>query len=307
MEDHPRRIGEMLDEGLRTAARAARRMAYVGFALLAFGFVLVGKIDARLVDHVRALIADITAPALDVFSYPLSVADDLLQDLKGFSNLREENRRLREENARLTQLRLAAHRLQQENASLRRLMRFDPGPVTRSISTRVIADTGGVFARSVMVHVGKAHGLRRGLAVIGSTGLVGRVQSLGKEAARVLLITDLNSKVPVAIGEGRLRAIMAGKNRPYPALEFFTSERAPTLGALVVTSGDGGVFPPDLPVGRVIATDRDQWRVALNSDLARLEFVRLLRYDPDRRIEEAGDLILSDPARAGTDDAADLR
>ncbi len=287
MEDHPRRIGEMLDEGLRTAARAARRMAYVGFALLAFGFVLVGKIDARLVDHVRALIADITAPALDVFSYPLSVADDLLQDLKGFSNLREENRRLREENARLTQLRLAAHRLQQENASLRRLMRFDPGPVTRSISTRVIADTGGVFARSVMVHVGKAHGLRRGLAVIGSTGLVGRVQSLGKEAARVLLITDLNSKVPVAIGEGRLRAIMAGKNRPYPALEFFTSERAPTLGALVVTSGDGGVFHPGLPIGVVQAAEAGGWQVRPFVDWNLLDYVRIVDYGDEPSVDLA--------------------
>jgi rod shape-determining protein MreC len=278
MDENPRQLGELLDDSLRTAARAARRMAYVGFALAAFSLVLLGKIDARLVDSVRALVADVSAPAMDVLSYPLTATHDLLQDLQGFADLREENRRLREENTRLAQLRLSAHRLQQQNESLRRLLRFDPGPVVREISARVIADTGGVFARSVMVHVGLDHGLRKGLPVIGASGLVGRVQSLGNRAARVLLISDLNSKIPVAIGDGRLRAMMSGRNTPYPTLDFFTANAAPPAGALVVTSGDGGIFHPGLPIGVVMAGEGGGWQVQPFVDWQLLDYVRIVDY-----------------------------
>jgi rod shape-determining protein MreC len=278
MEENPRHLGEMVDQGLRRALRTVRRLAYVGFALTAFGLILLGKIDARMIDSLRALIADATAPALDTVSYPLSLMREAVDDLAILSDLREENRRLREENGRLAQLRLAAHRLREENTGLRRLLRFDPGPAAASISTRVVADTGGVFARSVMVHVGTENGLRHGLPVIGASGLVGRVQSLGNRAARVLLITDLNSKIPVAIGDGRLRAIMAGRNEPHPALEFFTDGDEPAEGELVVTSGDGGMFYPGLPIGIVRTSGGGAWRVQPFTDWNLLDYVRIVDY-----------------------------
>lgn len=278
MDEYPKRLGEIVDESLQAAARTARRLAYLGFALLAFGLVLIGKIDARLIDGIRAFVADISAPALDVVSYPLSLAEDLLEDAEGLIDLREENRRLREENAKLSRLRIAAHQLKQENASLRRLLRFDPGPTVRSISTRVIADTGGLFARSIMVHVGTDHGLKKNLAVLGDSGLVGRVQSIGKRAARVLLITDLNSRIPVAIGDGRLRAVMSGHNAPDPYLEFFTAELEPAPGSLVVTSGDGGMFHPGLPIGVVSVGSDGGWRVQPFTNWDLLDHVRIVDY-----------------------------
>jgi rod shape-determining protein MreC len=287
MDDYPRRFGEAVDEGLQAAARAARRLAYLAFGLLAFGLVLIGKIDARLIDSVRAVVADATAPALDLFSYPLSLAEDVLQDVVAMRDLRAENERLREENAKLAQLRLAAHRLQEENQSLRRLMRFDPGPGAQSLATRVVADTGGLFARSVMVHVGTEQGLRNGLAVFGTDGLAGRVQSVGQQAARVLLLTDLNSKIPVAIGEGRIRAIMSGRNDSLPALEFFRSDEVPTAGALVVTSGDGGLFHPGLPIGIVRAGGTGGWHVRPFVDWDTLDHVRIIDFGPAPTAEAA--------------------
>lgn len=287
MDEDPKRLGELVEEGLQTAARTARRLAYAGFALLAFALVLVGKIDARLIDGVRALVADATAPALDIFSYPLLAADEALAGLQELADLRGENQRLREENARLAALRLSAHQLRQENESLRRLLRFDPGPAALSISTRVIADTGGLYARSVLVHVGTANGIRSGLPVIGANGLVGRVESVGRNAARVLLITDLNSRIPVALGQGRLRAIMSGRNDATPALEFFTSDEAPKPGSLVVTSGDGGLFHPGLPIGIVEAGEGGGWRVRPFADWDLLDFVRIVDYREQELLELA--------------------
>ncbi|MCA8928461.1 MAG: rod shape-determining protein MreC [Alphaproteobacteria bacterium] len=278
MDDEPHSVGELIDAGLRTAASVLRRLAVFGLALIAFGLVLIGKVDTRIFDTARSTVSDLSAPVLDAVSSPFAGVYGWFKDVAAIGDLIDENRRLREENARLANLRLIAHDLKTENAGLRRLLRFDPGPVAKSVSTRIIADTGGVFARSLMVHVGGDQGVRKDLPVLAAEGLIGRVQTVGRQAARVLLITDLNSKIPVAIGESRRRAIMTGTNGPLPRLEFFVSDAAPAPGAIVLTSGDGGVFRAGLPIGVVEAAAGGGWEVRPFVDWDRLDFVRIVDY-----------------------------
>jgi len=278
MEQEPRDVGEFLDRGLRIASRVMRRVAHASFALAAFALIIVGKIDTQLVDRARGLVAGLTAPLLDLASAPLAMAHNAFLDLDTLVWLREENRRLREENARLANLRWAAHQMRVENDGLRRLLRFDPGPDVRSISARIVADTGGLFARSVMVHVGHEHGVAVGMPVLGESGLVGRVQSVGGRAARILLISDLNSKVPVAVGDGRFRAIMVGTNQKLPRLQYFAINGSPSQGALIVTSGDGGVFYPGLPIGVAEQDESGGWRVRPFVDWNRLDYVRVVDF-----------------------------
>lgn len=287
MEENPHNIGELLDRGLRAAGRMLRGMAYVGLALLAFGLVLVGKIDTRIGDSARNIVADVSAPVLDSLSYPLAIAYGWAQDVSAIGDLIAENRRLREENARLANLRLIAHDLKTENAGLRRLLHFDPGPVAKSVSTRIIADTGGVFARSMLVHIGSNQGIRKDLPVLAAEGLVGRVHTVAEQAARVLLITDLNSKIPVAIGEERRRAIMVGSNGAVPGLNFFASDLEPAPGAIVLTSGDGGVFRAGLPIGVTEAGPDGGWRVRPFVDWDRLDYVRIVDYGARPQIDLA--------------------
>ena len=287
MDEPKHSVGEIVDDGLRTAGRAMRRLTYAGLALIAFGLVLVGKVDTRIVDSARGGIADISAPVLDALSYPIASFYEWIRDIATVGDLMSENRRLREENARLAKLRLIAHDLRAENAGLRRLLRFDPGPIATSVSTRVIADTGGVFARSLMVHVGTAQGVRKNLAVLSAEGLVGRVQNVGQRSARILLITDLNSKIPVAIGNSRRRAILSGTNGSTPKLEFFAGDAAPVPGALVLTSGDGGIFRPGLPIGVVEPGGDSSWQVRPFVDWDLLDFVRIVDYGQSPEIDLA--------------------
>ena len=98
-------------------------------------------------------------------------------------------------------------------------------------------------------------GVARGQAAIAEGGLVGRLTEIGSRAARVLLITDLNSRIPVVIHGSRTSAVLAGDNSDRPRLVFASEPKAIRIGDRVVTSGEGGVFPPGLPVGVVAAID----------------------------------------------------
>jgi rod shape-determining protein MreC len=212
-----------------------------------------------------------------------------------FFDVYAQNRELRREIQRLHAWRETARQFEEENAQLRALNNVRLVPHSTFVTGDVIADSGGPFLQSALVNVGARDGVIDGSAAVDGNGLVGRVVGVGDHATRLLLLTDFSSRVPVLVQPSGLRAILSGNGTGAPLLEFLENPEEVKPGDLVRTSGDGGVFPPNLPVGRLVALPGGAWRVALSADFARLEFVRLLRYTPDTRIDRPGGLILTRP------------
>jgi rod shape-determining protein MreC len=171
-----------------------------------------------------------------------------------------------------------ARRLERENAELRALLNFTPQGIRGFITGQVIANSGGAFLRNVLIDVGAAEGVERGQAAITGDGIVGRVTEVGDRAARVLLITDLNSNIPVLLEASRERAILAGDNSELPRLLYLSAKTSVKPGDRVVTSGSGGIFPPGLPVGAVASVDNGVVRVEPYAALSRLEYVRIVDF-----------------------------
>jgi rod shape-determining protein MreC len=115
----------------------------------------------------------------------------------------------------------------------------------------VVGDTGGAFAQSILITAGTSDGVGRGDVVMAGEGLVGRVLQVGARSARVLLITDINSRIPVVVGDAGNRAILVGDNGLRPRLLYVGAKTVVSPGDKVTTSGDAEAFPPGLPVGRV--------------------------------------------------------
>ena len=129
-----------------------------------------------------------------------------------------------------------------------------------------------------MVNAGSENGVTRGQAAMTGEGLAGRVSEVGTRAARVLLITDLNSRVPVVVDGTRQRAILAGDNSARPSLRYRDADGMVRVGDRIITSGEGGVFPPGLPVGVVASVDGEAPRVEPYAALSRLDYLRLVDY-----------------------------
>ncbi|MFN4088160.1 MAG: rod shape-determining protein MreC [Alphaproteobacteria bacterium] len=255
-----------------------RRSVFMAFVGAAVALMLVGKIETVLVEGLRTRATDAITPILDVLSRPVAGFAAAVENIGEFASLRSENARLRAENERLVHWQLTARRLEGENQSLRDLLRLQPGPQARHIAARVVADTGGAFARSVLVNAGSLDGVQRKQSVLSGEGLVGRVVQVGQRSARVLLITDMNSRVPVVVGDQRRHAILIGTNGDRPVLRHFVGDDEVERGAFVMTSGQGGVFPPGLPIGVVAGETSDGPAVMPLIDWHRLEFVRIVDF-----------------------------
>lgn len=257
---------------------AVQRFALGLLVLVSFGAMLVGKADTVLVEHARVLALDLASPVLEAIARPVAAANRAIVDLKEFASLREENARLREENARLLAWQTAARRLENENEGLRGLANFREGPEASFITARIVGDSVSAYVRGALLNVGRGAGVAHGQAVVTGEGLAGRIAEVGENSARVLFVTDVNSRLPVLIERTRERAILAGDNSSQLRLTLLQSLAGVQRGDRIITSGHGGSFPVGIPIGEVVATGEGGVRVRPFADFARLEFVRVVDY-----------------------------
>lgn len=258
-----------------------QRFAFLLLLAASVGLILLSRVDRPVVERIRAIGADIIEPVLSVVAQPVTAVNAVIGWADDILFVHDENFRLRTENARLLQWQEVARRLEQDNAALRRLLSAGPDLSQTYVTGRVIADGGGSFVRTALLNVGTKDGVKKGQAVIGEGGYVGRVAEVGVRAARILLVTDLNSRLPVMLQEGGHRAVLTGDNSPQPRLEYLSGAARPAAGMHVVTSGDGGQFPAGIPVGEIVSTD-GVVRVRPVVDLGRLDFLRVMQFDETR-------------------------
>jgi len=256
----------------------AQRFSFLALILLAVALMVLGKLDANVMEIARMNVTDAVSPILNVLSKPVKTVNQLINEVLGVYNIREKNILLKQEKDRLLQWQMLARKLKVENRNLRNLLNFPVDPAAGFITARVIADTGGAFANSVVINVGNKSGVLKGQPTITGEGLVGRVTDVGKRSSRVLLITDLNSRIPVVIQSSQARAIMAGDNSYQPRLIYLSPGALVSQGDRIVTSGHGGAFPPGIPVGLVASVDVNGTRIKPFVDRYRVTHLRVLDY-----------------------------
>jgi rod shape-determining protein MreC len=270
-----RRLG-WLAEPFRSVAD---RFAVGALVSLCVGLLVLAKADVKLLSYASERAADLAVPALSLLNQPVAAVRQLADKAGKLLALHDENRRLRDENRRLLAWQSEATRLGVENKALREMLRVpvvEPAPMWTA--ARIVADAGGPFMQTRLIDAGQDRGIADGMAVVTERGLVGRVVQTGERSARVMLLTDFNSRIPVIVESSRDRAILQGDNGPQPRLDFLPLNPRLAIGDRVLTSGDGGVLAGGLVIGQVVAVDDDgKVTVAPYVDWARLDWVTVLR------------------------------
>jgi rod shape-determining protein MreC len=245
-------------------------------AAIGLGFL---SVRGHWLDVPRAYVADLLSPARTIVAAPFAGLRQLSGGLREHVGLVRENRRLREENERLRAWYDLSLTMAQKMERYERLLQLKSDPGTEVVSARVIADLRGPFLRARLLNAGKEDGVEVGHAVMTERGFLGLIVNSGEVSSRALLLTDINSRVPVMVARNDVRAIVIGDNTERPRLEFLPSGHGLLTGDRIVTSGDGGVLPRGLPIGEAVADARGIWRVRLYSNDAPFDYARILRFD----------------------------
>ena len=269
----------------------AQRFAFLLLIGAATGLLILGKADVLLMERLRTTVSDLLAPILTAMSQPIRATEAVVDNARELLNLRQENARLREENARLLAWQDVARRLEQDNARYRQLLHITSDPVSTFVSARVVGDSGSAFVRTMLLNAGTRDGVEKGQAVLGAEGLAGRIIEVGQRSSRLLLLTDLNSRIPIMLENSRYRGILAGDNSDQPRIDYLPINAQVSPGDRVITSGSGGLFPQGLPIGVIASVSDGTIRVQPLADWHRLEVVSAVRFNlpkPDTTEPRAG-------------------
>ncbi len=263
----------------------AQNLTLAALTVVALGVLIVARAQDGLFESTREALNDASVPVMELFAAPSAEFKRWSEGVGSFFSVYEENQRLREEVERLQTAQSQLADMQRKVQRYEQLLKVPSDASVTSVAARVIADATGPFVHTVLINAGRNEGVAKGQAVVDERGLLGRVITTGNRSARVLLLTDLNSRVPVMIEGANLKAILAGDNSGQPVLEYLPPGSRITAGARVITTPDGGVFPPGVAVG-VVANAKAP-RVDLFTVEGRADFVRVMKYTAPVDVDNA--------------------
>ncbi len=285
-------------------ATPIRRVLITLLAILLVALFLFWRIDSPRAERMRTGIIDRLVPGFEWALVPVTRLSQMVSGFQSYARIYEQNQELRRELQKMQAWKEAAVQLEQENSKLLAQNNVRIDPALTSVTGVVMVDSGSAFRQSVLLNVGTQDGIVEGWATMDGLGLVGRIAGVGQRTSRVVLLTDPSSRIPVTVQPSGERALLTGDNTALPFLDFIEAPDNVRPGDRVVTSGDGGVFPPGLVVGQVAQGSDGRMRLRMAADYGRLEFLRVLRSHPAELVVDSGAPVdaaqASDPLSPGT-------
>ena len=250
--------------------------------LLLFSVVLIilGKFNFTPIKHLKTGLNEIVYRTSFVASLPEKYADYSLKAIGAHAKIYKDYSSLEEELKKLKTEKYKAKFLENENKRLKKIL----DNVTYSsdiVFAKVLIDKQSPFLRSIIINKGTKHNITKGMTVLNDNYLVGKVVEVNFSTARVLLLSDLNSKTPVTIEPGSVQAILSGTGKNSGIIQYSKENLPINAGSIVFTSGAGGLFKEGIPVGK-IAEINNKKVINFFSDFSQLGFVKVVLYSKEK-------------------------
>ena len=251
------------------------------FVLIVISIILIfiDTIETKPLNYLRFIVKDTIYRGSVIISSPSRGFKNAVNAAQDHINLYSEYNRLKEENAQLKDQVYDPNFLIFENKQLRKLLDEQTASSINLVSSRVMLDKKSPYLNSFVISGGSNRKIKKGMAVLDGKNFIGRIVDVNFFSSRVLLVTDLNSKIPVVLEPTGYHAILSGTGKAKPILEFLPENHTVQSGNKVYTSGKEGIFSPGIPIGEV-SMDNEKILVSLFSDLSQITFVNInLEYE----------------------------
>ena len=261
---------------LRSAfLKKSNKQQFSLLALILFSIFLIFLSNLNFVGikYIKTSVNEITYRLSAIISYPEKKANDSFKFLSEYLNVYKENQNLKNEIDLLNNNKLNYIFLKNENKKLKDII-GENTTISEGIISKVLIDKDGQFLKSIILNKGSKHGIKKGMIVLEKNYLVGQIIEVNFSTSRAILISDLNSNIPVVLEPGSFQSILSGTGKEFGKIKYSKNKLILDEETIVYTSGLGGNFKAGLPVGK-INNEIEDLAVEFFSDLSQLSYVKV--------------------------------
>ncbi len=253
-----------------------QRFSLVALILFSVVLIVLSRINFPAINYLKIGLNEVVYRVSFIVSLPEQQLNRSLIAINNHLNLYNDHDQLKEKFKSLRGKELDNEYLKFENERLRKLI--DEYIInTDELVAKVLLDKESPFLRSIILNKGSKDKIRIGMAVLDGPYLVGKVVEVNYATSRVLLISDLNSKIPVILEPGDIQSIMSGSGKNNGQIQYFKTENTLNEKKIVFTSGSGGIFKSGIPIGEIISGEE----IKFFSDLSQLTFVKVVSFNKE--------------------------
>jgi len=256
-----------------------QRFSLLSLIFFSLIFLILGGLNFKAVDYVKIAIKEITYRSSFIVSIPENLLKNSYLAIQSHNNLYKENEENKSELEDLKAKDLLNEFIVLENKRLKNIV-DDYLIKSDTVFAKVLSDKGSPFLKSIIINKGSKHDVNLGMIAMDEEYLVGKVVEVNYLSSRVLLLSDLNSKIPVTIEPNGLLSILSGTGQDYAVIQYSNKKYKDIKNqSIIYTSGSSGLFKAGIPIGRINSNfSIDEKKVELFSDFSQLKFVKVFSF-----------------------------
>tara|TARA_Y100001970_G_C13999678_1_gene732658 strand:- start:119 stop:967 length:849 start_codon:yes stop_codon:yes gene_type:complete len=258
-----------------------QRFSLIGLIFFSIGLLILSKINLPITNYLKITLNEIVYRTSFIVSVPEKKIQDFSDKIRDHYNIYNDYLLLKEKNKILQSKKYETQFLKEENKRLKKTINeFIYN--SEELVAKVLIDKNSPFLKSIIVNKGSKDKVRLGMAVLDDRYLVGKIVEVNYSTSRALLVSDLNSKIPVGIEPGNIQSILSGTGKQNGKIEYLEADVLIKDKSIVYTSGSGGLFKPGIPVGIYHKETEEYFEVVkFFSKLSQLTFVKLVSFEEE--------------------------
>ena len=255
-----------------------QRFSLLSLIFFSIIILILGSFNFKIINYIKIGINEIVYRSSFIVSVPENLLKDSYLTIQNHKKLYKENEIIKSELEILKAKDLSNEFIILENQRLKSIV-DDYLVKSDTIIAKVLSDKGSPFLRSIIINKGSKHKINLGMVVMDGAYLVGKVVEVNYLSSRVLLLSDLNSKIPVIVEPNAVFSILSGTGKNHGIIQYSKKYDDIKSESVIYTSGAGNLFKAGIPIGKINENFlNDKKNVEFFSDFSQLRFVKVLSF-----------------------------